>query len=210
MARQIKSKLLFYGITSPFTTSTCWSLKYIEWLKTLRPNTDYLKESFDLLIDLYEYLTRQIVRINNKVVLLCRDKEYRDRIKLLCTAPGIGRLTAIEILVELQDNAIRKRRGTRRLHRAHSFRVLYRGTNAPGQDNPVWQQEGENLSRGERLDAHHEGPRDPFKVPQAEEHARRKKGHHRHSEKPPHQDQTHAFGCPLPDDGHGGMRETEN
>jgi transposase len=103
VARQIKSKLLFYGIISPFSSTTRWSLKYIEWLKTLRFDTDYLKESFVLLIDLYEYLTRQIARINRKVVQLCHDNKYRDRIKLLCTAPGIGKLTAIEILVELQD-----------------------------------------------------------------------------------------------------------
>jgi transposase len=103
VARQIKSKLLFYGIVPPFSITHYWSLKYIEWLKALRFDTDYLKESFDLLIDLYEYLTRQIARINRKVALLCRDKKYHDRIKLLCTAPGIGRLTAIEILVELQD-----------------------------------------------------------------------------------------------------------
>jgi len=32
-----------------------------------------------------------------------RDKKYRQKIKLLCTAPGIGKLTAIELLVELQD-----------------------------------------------------------------------------------------------------------
>jgi transposase len=103
VARQIKSKLLFYGITPPFTSATRWSFKYIKWLKALPLDTVYLKECFDLLIDLYEYLTRQIVRINKKVALLCRDKKYRDRIRLLCTAPGIGRLTAIEILVELQD-----------------------------------------------------------------------------------------------------------
>ena len=41
VARQIKSKLLFYGITSPFTASTRWSLKYIEWLKTLKFDTNY-------------------------------------------------------------------------------------------------------------------------------------------------------------------------
>jgi transposase len=34
---------------------------------------------------------------------LCCEAKYLDRIKLLCTAPGIGRLTAIEILVELLD-----------------------------------------------------------------------------------------------------------
>ena len=103
VARQIKSKLLFYGIRSPFISSTRWSLQYVAWLKTITFETNYLKEAFELLIQMYEYLTRQIARINRAVALLCRDKRYRGRIKLLCTAPGIGRLTAIELLVELQD-----------------------------------------------------------------------------------------------------------
>lgn len=88
VARQIKSKLLFYGITPPFMASRPWGLKYITWLKALQFDTTYLRECFDLLIELYEYLTRQIVRINRRVVLLCRDKKYRERIRLLCTLPG--------------------------------------------------------------------------------------------------------------------------
>ncbi len=35
VARQIKSKLMFYGIASPFSSATRWSLQYVEWLKTL-------------------------------------------------------------------------------------------------------------------------------------------------------------------------------
>src|SRR3974377_1290858 len=105
VARQIKSKLMFYGIRSPFTSTTRWSAQYVEWLKTITFQTRYLKEAFDLLIQLYEYLTLKIARINREVVRLCRDKKYRHKIKLLCTAPGIGRLTAIELLVELQDIA---------------------------------------------------------------------------------------------------------
>jgi len=103
VARQIKSKLMFYGIRSPFSSTTRWSLQYVAWLKTITFETSYLKKAFELLIQMYEYLTRQIASINRAVVLLCRDKRYRERIKLLCTAPGIGRLTAIELLVELQD-----------------------------------------------------------------------------------------------------------
>ena len=52
-------------------------------LKTLTFETDYLKEAFDLLIELYEYLTLKIARINRTVVRFCRDKNYRQRIKLL-------------------------------------------------------------------------------------------------------------------------------
>jgi transposase len=105
VARQIKSKILFYGITVPFSPKTRLTHRYIAWLKTLAFGTPYMKESLDLLIQLYEYLTRQIVQINRKVVALCREKKYHERIKLLCTAPGIGKLTAIELLVELQDMA---------------------------------------------------------------------------------------------------------
>jgi transposase len=105
VARQIKSKILFYGITVPFSPKTRLTHRYIAWLKTLTFGTPYMKESLDLLIQLYEYLTQQITRINRKVVTLCREKKYHERIKLLCTAPGIGKLTAIELLVELQDMA---------------------------------------------------------------------------------------------------------
>jgi len=105
VARQIKSKILFYGIPVPFSPKTRLTHRYIAWLKTLAFGTTYLKESLDLLIQLYEYLTQQITRITRKVVALCREKKYHERIKLLCTAPGIGKLTAIELLVELQDMA---------------------------------------------------------------------------------------------------------
>ena len=105
VARQIKSKILFYGIPVPFSSKTRLTHRYITWLKTLTFGTPYLKESLDLLIQLYEYLTRQIVQITRKVVALCREKKYHERVKLLCTAPGIGKLTAIELLVELQDMA---------------------------------------------------------------------------------------------------------
>ena len=37
------------------------------------------------------------------MVLLARSKKYFKRVKLLKSVPGIGTLTAIEILVELQD-----------------------------------------------------------------------------------------------------------
>jgi len=79
---------MFYGISSPFSQLPRWSLQYIEWLKTITVETTYLKQAFALLIELYEYLTRQIARINRTVVRLCRDKKYRQKITLLCTVPA--------------------------------------------------------------------------------------------------------------------------
>jgi len=103
VARQIKSKLLFYGISSPFPSKHRWTLKYVEWLRSLSLVSQFLKESLEVLIDLYEYLTRQLIRINRKVVELSRADKYRGRVRFLRTTPGVGLLTGMEVLVELQD-----------------------------------------------------------------------------------------------------------
>jgi transposase len=65
----------------------------------------YLKEPFEILIDLYEYLTKEIKRITKSVIELSRTDKYANRISLLRTIPGIGFLTGMEILVEVQDFA---------------------------------------------------------------------------------------------------------
>ena len=101
--RQIKSKLLFYGIKPPFTATQCWSNAYVKWLKEYKFDSDLLRVSLDYLIGLYEYLTSQLVKLTKEVILLAKSKKYSKRVKLLKSVPGIGTLTAIEILVELQD-----------------------------------------------------------------------------------------------------------
>ena len=103
VARQIKSKLLFHGISSPFPSKYGWGRPYIQWLMDLPCPSQYLRQSLDILIHLYEYLTEQIRGITKSVVKLsCTDK-YAHRIKLLRSIPGVGILTGMEMLVELQD-----------------------------------------------------------------------------------------------------------
>jgi transposase len=105
VARQIKSKLLFYGIRSPFSEKAGWSRKFIQWIKDLNWEWGSVKVSLQSLIELYEYLTGQIVGLNRKVAELSRSDKYRGRVKLLRSVPGIGTLIAMEILVEIQDMA---------------------------------------------------------------------------------------------------------
>jgi transposase len=58
--RQIKSKLLFYGIKSPFSNKReSWSKRYVKWLRELTFEHEILKVPFEILIDLYEHLTLQ-------------------------------------------------------------------------------------------------------------------------------------------------------
>jgi transposase len=101
--RQIKSKLLFYGINPPFTATQRWSKAYVKWLKEYSFDSELLRLSLDHLIGLYEYLTSQLIKITREVILLARSKKYSKKVQLLKSVPGIGTLTAIEILVDLQD-----------------------------------------------------------------------------------------------------------
>jgi transposase len=103
VARQIKSKLLFYGIRSPFARRYGWGQNYLQWLKGLDFQREGLRACFERLIELYEYLTDQLIKMNQRVKELSQSVKYRERVRLLCTVPGIGTLIAMEILVELQE-----------------------------------------------------------------------------------------------------------
>jgi transposase len=105
VARQIKSKLLFYGISSPFSSKYGWGRPYLQWLKGLPCPSPYLRGSLDTLIHLYEYLTEEIRKVTKSVVELSYTDKYAHRMKLLKGIPGIGILTGMAILVELQDFA---------------------------------------------------------------------------------------------------------
>jgi transposase len=102
VARQIKSKLLFYGIRAPFSGGK-WTKRYLTWLKGSIFKEEILKKSFKRLLELYEYLNIQIKEISKEVVSLSKSEKYLKRVELLRSVPGIGILSAMEILVELQE-----------------------------------------------------------------------------------------------------------
>jgi transposase len=103
VARQIKSKLLFYGITSPFARRHGWGQSYFQWLKGLELPREGLRACFESLIELYEYLSDQLMKMNQRVKALSQSLKYRQRLKFLCSVPGIGTLIGMEILTELQE-----------------------------------------------------------------------------------------------------------
>ena len=103
VARQIKSKLLFYGIRSPFSAKGRWTKQYLRWVKGLIFEREVLKVSFQSLIELYEYLSVQLVKMNKKVIELSRSEKYLDKVRLLRSVPGIGVLIGMELLVELPE-----------------------------------------------------------------------------------------------------------
>ena len=101
--RQIKSLLLFNSIEIPFKSSRHWTGAFVKWLQELDLGNQYLNRSLKALLDLFEYLSAEKKRLTKDVLKLAKEEKYTRRIKLLKSIPGIGCLSAIEILVEIQD-----------------------------------------------------------------------------------------------------------
>jgi transposase len=101
--RQIKSLLLFHSIEVPFSSKQQWTGPFIRWLHDVELGNEYLNRSLKALVDLFDHLSAEKKRLTHEVVELSREEKYVQRVKLLKTIPGIGCLSAMEILVEIQD-----------------------------------------------------------------------------------------------------------
>ena len=99
---RIKSELCFYGIDLP-TPRGQWTQMYFINLQRIKFNNRWMQQSFNQLLEQYEFLSAQIDKQTQLLKQLAQLPLYRDRVKILCSIPGIGLLTAMEILLELQD-----------------------------------------------------------------------------------------------------------
>ena len=99
---RIKSELCFYGIDLP-TPRSKWSQVYFANLQRIKFQNHWMQKSFNQLLEQYEFLCAQIDKQTQLLKQLSQLPLYRDRVKILCAIPGIGLLTAIKILLELQD-----------------------------------------------------------------------------------------------------------
>jgi transposase len=99
---RIKSELCFYGIDLPAPHGQ-WSKVYFENLQRIKFNNRWMQQSFNQLLKQYEFLCTQIDKQTQLLKQLSQLPLYRDRVKILRSIPGIGLLTAMEVLLELQD-----------------------------------------------------------------------------------------------------------
>jgi transposase len=99
---RIKSELCFYGIDLPALRGP-WTQVYFANLQRIKFNNRWMQQSFNQLLEQYEFLSAQIDKQTQLLKQLAQLTLYRDRVKILCSIPGVGLLTAMEILLELQD-----------------------------------------------------------------------------------------------------------
>lgn len=99
---RIKAELRFYGIELPEPQGK-WTLVYVENLRRLRFDNRWMQESFQRLIEEYDFISNQIVCQTTLLRELAETDLYRERVEILRTVPGIGLIAAMELLLELQD-----------------------------------------------------------------------------------------------------------
>lgn len=99
---RIKAELRFYGIHLEEPRGR-WTQVYLEGLRSINFGNRWMQESFNRLLEQYEFLSAQIAKQTQLLRELSETVLYRKRVEILQSIPGIGMISAMELLLELQD-----------------------------------------------------------------------------------------------------------
>jgi transposase len=104
---RVKSDLHFFGIEIPeqYTRNpSYWSKKFITWLEEQEEHQQWTgKDSFKILMDQVKSLRAQLLEVNKKVRILSRENYYQKRVALLGSLFGVGLITSMTFLTEIDD-----------------------------------------------------------------------------------------------------------
>lgn len=103
---RVKSFLFFYGIEYPeefYRSSTHWSKRFIAWLETLSFEEETAKISLSIYLEQVKSLRATLLNVTREIRKLSKTEDYRENTRLLMTIPGIGLITAMLLLTELED-----------------------------------------------------------------------------------------------------------
>ena len=99
---RIKAELQLYGIDLPQPTGK-WSRVYLENLSRIKFGDHWMQQSFNTLLEQYLFYDNLISRQTALVKELSEKSQYKEKVKILCSIPGVGILAAMEVLLELLD-----------------------------------------------------------------------------------------------------------
>lgn len=103
---RIKSFLYFYGISidDSFSNSQShWSNRFIKWLESIDFDDESGKEALQVLISECKSLRASILEITRQIRKLANTEKYKKAVTLIKSVPGVGLLTAMTILTELES-----------------------------------------------------------------------------------------------------------
>lgn len=99
---RIKSELRCFGFPLPDSRGQ-WSVSLVRWLKAVRFQDYYQQQSFNHLLEEYDYLCKLVEEQTRLLKKLVATEPYATQVKLLKTISGIGLISAMELLLELGD-----------------------------------------------------------------------------------------------------------
>ncbi len=102
---RIKSFLYFHGIEIPEATlqaSKRWSNRFTLWLQNVILATECGDIVLQDLLEVNLLLRKRLLNITNKIRALSKSEKYSKVFNLLTSVPGIGPITAMTIIAELE------------------------------------------------------------------------------------------------------------
>lgn len=99
---QIRSLLVMYGIPLPHNMGA-WSKAFVDHLHRLTLQDSYFNASYKILLEAYDTADRLVEKQTALLKQLSKEDKYRDSVTILTSIPGIGVISAMELLLELQD-----------------------------------------------------------------------------------------------------------
>ena len=101
---RIKDKLLFNGIRIPVEyDNSYWSKAFLKWLEEVKYESAHTRMTLDYLLEQYEMIYRHFLRVSIEVRKLHKLPKYKEDAKRLRQIPGIGPLTSVQLLIEIED-----------------------------------------------------------------------------------------------------------
>lgn len=100
---QIKSLLLFHGVSTPDDLKANWSKQYMRWLEKEPTGDENLDLAIETLVGVIYSLDKQVKRLEARLRQMEESQKWADEAELLRSVPGIGALTTMLLLLELGD-----------------------------------------------------------------------------------------------------------
>ena len=102
---RVKSFLNLHGIDFPACfekSGTHWSNRFFDWLLEIEMTESTGKETLQMLTLTTKHLRETLKQITHQIKTLSRTPLYAENIKLLMSIPGIGLITAMEMMTEIE------------------------------------------------------------------------------------------------------------
>lgn len=103
---RVKAFLYSNGYPIPFelnSASKYWSGKFTQWVRSIETKTVHGKMVLNNILDTTEFLRKNLLGINKVFRKMKEEGEYSLGLKFLCSVPGVGLITSVTFLSEIEN-----------------------------------------------------------------------------------------------------------